>query len=250
MTEKPWLIITLRRTGGTTLASLLTSMSSHKTIMHEPFNQERMFGQVTLEFQETRDFSTLDASVANALMDTPNLKHCIDTIPFEITSAVIEEANRRGYHIIVLTRRNEVHRLASLFLAKATGSWSTQDAAEICPQIISGEIMLQPINLKLVKRLIKGDIKRTNLLHSMLNDRQIGYQHIYYEDLYADESAMEMTVRNIAQRLNIDQLANALIIPRKFDTTNQRSKDIGPYIENYDAMLTLLNKHCVQKESI
>lgn len=250
MAEKPWLIITLRRTGGTTLTSLLTSMSSHKTIIDEPFNRQRVFGQVTLEFQETWDFSTLDASVANALMDTPNLKHCIDTIPFEITSAVVEEANRRGYHIIVLTRRNEVHRLASLFLAKATGSWSAQDAAEIYPKIISGKITPQPINLKLVKRHIKGGIKRINLLHSMLNDRQIDYQQICYEDLYADKSAMDMTARNIAQRLNIDQLANPLIVPRNFDTTNQRSKDIGLYIENYDAMLTLLNKGRVQKESI
>lgn len=250
MAEKPFLIITLRRTGGTTLASLMASMSSHETTMYEPFNSYRIFGQITLEFKETWNFSTLDASVANALMDTPNLKHCIDVIPFEITSSVVEEANRRGYHIIVLTRRNEVHRLASLFLAKATGSWKAQDAAEIYPKIISGEITPQPINLKFVKRRIKDDIERINLLHSMLNDRQIGYQHICYEDFYADESAMDMTLRNIAQRLNIDQLANALIVPRKFDTTSQRSKDIGPYIENYDSMLTLLNKRCVQKESI
>jgi len=249
LAEKPWLIVTFRRTGGSTLTSLLTAMSNYQTIIDEAFNRQRMFGHITLEFLETRDLSTLDASVTNALMDTPNLKHCIDTVPFEVTSAVVAEANRRGYHIIVLTRRNEAHRLASLFLAQATETWSPRDAAKTYPNIMSGEITPQPIDLKLVKRRIKNDKKKNRLLRSMLDERQIEYQQIWFEDLYADESAIGHTVRDIAQNLNVDRSSKALSFPRGGDATNQRSQDIGPYVENYDAMLTLLNKHFAQKES-
>lgn len=242
MTEKPWLIVTFRRSGGTTLSSLLYSFSSYRGLDDEAFNPDRELGHIMRNFDSSGDMPALEAAVADALEDTPTLKHCIDTVPIEVTKTIVLEAQKRGYHIIVLTRRNEARRLASLFLAQATEIWGPEEAADGYQKIRSGEITPFPIDLESVEKRVRYDKQNQHRLSTFLKDHQIEHQHICFEDLFADETSFEQTVQAIIQKLNIPKHIVDPIISIKFDEKNQRSWEIGPLVESYNEMMTLLNR--------
>ena len=59
--EKPWIIMALRRTGGTSLTRFLSRVSAFPSLEPEPFNKYRMLGGITQAFRDTGDVATRSA---------------------------------------------------------------------------------------------------------------------------------------------------------------------------------------------
>jgi len=119
----PFIIWTLRRAGGTNLASLLFQKSSFPTVEHEPFNGDRQFGDITKNWQNYKDKENLYKALDNVLKHKPNIKHCFEIIPSEINSALLEVSEKYGYKHLFLFREYPINRLLSLNYAKQTGIW-------------------------------------------------------------------------------------------------------------------------------
>ena len=133
---RPTLTLTLRRTGGTSLQSFLAQVSPFWSIEHEPFNPGRIWGHVVSKFEKDADLTALEASIDSLLEQKVNIKHCIEVSPAQVTKMLIKCAQKHGYFFIVLTRRNSIRRLRSLFLAISTGAWGPEQEAERYPEIL------------------------------------------------------------------------------------------------------------------
>ena len=97
MSASPFLILTLRRTGGTSLMSFLSQVSPYPNIQHEPFNKERIWGGVTAAYKENEDLEAVKAAIVQGTSERPNIKHCFEFIPLQITGALIDQADQALY---------------------------------------------------------------------------------------------------------------------------------------------------------
>lgn len=244
MTEHPWLILTLRRTGGTSLTTFLSAASSFPTIEHEPFNVARTLGAITKAFRETDDTEAMTRAIRAALAHRPNIKHCIEIIPLELTRALIDICNDLGYRFIVMTRRDEARRLASLFLAVATGAWGPDAAEKIYPQIISGDLTPEPIDLKKLQHRVSTDFHSVGRTLSLLRNRNIDYPWLLFEELYFGDTPIEQQARTLATGLGIDIAADDPRLLAFAERDGQKSASIAAYVENYDEAVARLNKLC------
>lgn len=244
MSEKPWLILTLRRTGGTSLTSFLANISSFPAVEHEPFNVDRIFGAITKDFQETGDKAKMEAAVQEAVAHSPNIKHCVEIIPLEQTRALIDTCMAQGYGFMVLTRRNEARRMLSLLLAVSTGAWGPEMAATIYPEIIAGTRKAAPIDLKTVRNRVRQDYFSIGRTLSMLRNRQIDYQWLLFEELYLGDTPVETHARDIAAKLGIPIAADDPRLTAFSERDGQKSGSIAQYVEGYDAAASLLGELC------
>ncbi len=246
MNEKPWLILTLRRTGGTSLTSFLSQISTFPSIEHEPFNVDRSLGGITRAFQADEDVPAMEAAIAEALEERPNIKHCVEIIPLELTRTLIDAALERGYHFMVLTRRDEARRLASLFLAQSTGAWGPTAAAKIYPKVISGELSPTPIELKHIQNRVRTDFYSIGRSLSLLRNRQINYDWLLFEELYFGDTSIEQQAVDIAARLGIDVAPDDDRLANFSSGGGQKSGDIASYVPNYDEAVAQLKKLCTE----
>jgi hypothetical protein len=245
MSERPWLILTLRRTGGTSLTSFLSTISGFPTVEHEPFNPDRAFGHINRAFQADEDAEAMTKSIRLALKDIPNIKHCVEVVPMELTRALIDIGNELGYRLMVLTRRDEAKRLASLFLAVATESWGPKAAQKNYPLIVAGEKIPTPIDMKSVRDRVRTDFFSIGRTLSLLRNRQIDYPWYLFEELYFGDVSLNEQVRGIADDLGLTIAEDDVRLLALSESSGQKSHEIAPYVENYGAMVVLLNKMCI-----
>ncbi len=244
MTEHPWLILTLRRTGGTSLTTFLSAASSFPTIEHEPFNVARTLSHITRGFRQTGDTEAMTQAIRAALVQRPNIKHCIEIIPLELTRALIDICNELGYRFIVMTRRDEARRLASLFLAVATGAWGPDAADKIYPKIIAGDLVPDPIDLRKLQHRVSTDFHSIGRTLAMLRNRNIKHPWLLFEELYFGDTPVEEQARALAGDLGIDIAADDARLQAFAERDGQKSSSIAPYVENYDEAVARLAKLC------
>lgn len=244
MTEHPWLILTLRRTGGTSLTTFLSAASNFPTIEHEPFNPARTLGHITKGFRQTEDAGAMTGAIQTALAKRPNIKHCIEIIPLDLTRALIDSCNDLGYRFIVMTRRDEARRLASLFLAVATGAWGPDAAEEIYPQIISGDLTPEPIDLARIQHRVSTDYHSVGRTLALLRNRRIDYRWLLFEELYFGDTPVEEQARALAAGLGMQIAADDERLLAFAERSGQKSSTIAPYVENYDEAVARLDRLC------
>ncbi|MEP4249932.1 hypothetical protein [Tateyamaria sp.] len=244
MSEQPWLILTLRRTGGTSLTSFLAEVSKFSAVEHEPFNVDRIFGSITQDFQKTGDVDAMRAAVADAVKDHPNIKHCVEIIPLELTRALIDECIAQGYGFMVLTRKNEARRVLSLLLAVSTGAWGPKAASGIYPKIIDGTQKAQPIDLQKVQNRVRQDYFAIGRTLSLLRNRQVDYQWLVFEELYFGETSIEEQARSVAGRLGIEIAPDDARLAAFSQRDGQKSESIAQYVKGYDEAAELLETLC------
>ncbi|MFD0859916.1 hypothetical protein [Roseovarius aquimarinus] len=202
--SEPYLIWTMRRTGGTTLASLLASLSEHPKIEHEPFNHDRALGHVFLRFKETGDEAMLRAMLRECLGARPLIKHCHELKPAAFNLALLQVACSLGYRQVVLDRRNEIDRILSLELAALTGAWGGAEARRIYPAIEAGTQTLPAMDLpRLLREMTHCHLRRRELAEMM---RQIGAAPfvVYFEDIYAEHAQGRALIERLLAFLGID----------------------------------------------
>lgn len=244
MPEKPWIILTLRRTGGTELTSALARLSAFRTIEHEPFNPERKLGAITEGFAAHGDPDRLRVEIDTALSDTPNIKHCIEVLPMPVTRALIDAGHARGYHMIVLTRRNEAKRIGSLLLAGATGAWGAADAARIYPKIISGAQQPQAIDLARLPHRVNLDFAALGQTLTLLRNRGIVWDWQVFEEIYLSDRTPAEQVVAIAHRAGIVAKPDDTRLEVFSKGKGQNSTEIAAYVPNFAEALTRLETLC------
>lgn len=244
MPEHPWIILTLRRTGGTELTSALARLSAFPTIEHEPFNPERKLGAITQGFQTHQDPDRLRTEIDAALAQSPNIKHCIEVLPIALTRALIEVAQARGYHIIVLTRRDEARRIGSLLLAQATGAWGAQAAATIYPQILAGEREAQPIDLDKLAHRVHVDYAALGQTLTLLRNRAMAHDWAVFEEIYLSDTPSNCQVVEIAEKAGIAAQPDDPRLQVFAQARGQNSAAIAAHVPNYDAALAQLERLC------
>ena len=230
MTEKPYVIFTLRRTGGTSLTGFLTKVSHFPSSQHEPLNKDRVWGYIAQDYAKTGDAATMEAALLNVLKPRPNIKHCIEICHPAITRSLITQTAALGYKTFVLTRRDEVGRQLSLALSKVTGAWGPEQAAKIYPLIISGEKQLPPLDLVKPLRQVNHDAVALGRTLTQLRNQQVPFEWLVFEELYKGDIPIETHARNIAAQLGITIAADDPRLNNFGERGAQGSRAIEPYV--------------------
>ena len=246
MAERPWIILTLRRTGGTSLTTFLSQISDFPKIEHEPFNPDRKLGRITRAFRDTGDLAAMQAEVAAALADRPNIKHCVEIIPQEITRALIDACLERDYRFIVLTRRDEARRIGSLLLAMATGAWGPEEAATIYAEIRAGARTPDPIDLQAAINRARRDGYAVGRTLSLLRHRRIDFAWYLFEELYLGETPISEQARGIAADLGVTVAPDDRRLQAFARRDGQKSDSIAEHVPGYAAAMTRLRGLCAE----
>lgn len=242
MATRPFLILTLRRTGGTSLMALLSEVSHFPTLQDEPFNPDRVLKHVSEYFKQTRDVKTLRALIKAALVTNPNIKHCFEIIAEEITHELIREAVERGYRIFLLTRADEAARLRSLLLAQTTGAWGSKDAQKIYPAIKSGETVLKPVDLRAVSHRANHDRQSLDKIVRFLADHDIDYTPIVFEEFYARDGGVIQRVHDALAHIGFKIREDDPRLVRFDQDRGQTSSDIAQWVPNMAEVDELLRR--------
>ncbi len=182
--ERPFIIWTLRRTGGTNLANALFGASSYKNAYHEPFNIDRKFNFVQNNWKASQDPEQLLLDVQQAFTGLPLIKHCLEVCPMPVNMAIMAEAARKGYKHLFLYREGAQERLLSLNFAQLTNVWGKEQVPEggISDDVYKSEIPVESI--------IKHELNCRKSLASMyelLLKREQKVEEVSFEELYVQE---------------------------------------------------------------
>ncbi|MRX52018.1 hypothetical protein GI374_16695 [Paracoccus sp. S-4012] len=242
---KPFLVLTLRRTGGTSLVDFMYRVTPFPAAEDEPFNRRRVWGKVTTRYESDGNTTNLDASVDGLLHERPNIKHCLDIVPAGITSSLIDACARRGYEIFLLTRRNEVDRLVSLALAEATDVWGVAEAKQIYPQILAGEISVPPISVDQYIRRARLDAAKLGTTVRLLRHRRVHYQWLVFEELYQSDLDIRTFAAKIAGKLGVEIQSDDPRLLSFVSGSGQGSRSIEAKVGNTDILRERLERSVV-----
>ena len=234
--SQPFCIWTTQRTGGTTLFSVLSSMSPYPLIQDEPFLIDRVLGCVYSEYWKIG--AKVFDDISPMFFDKRGvIKHCFSgalKLDFEID--LHNFLSSKGYKHIYLFRENRVNEYLSLALAKASDVWSYMHTGKYQNKG-TFKVELKPLGVK-IKRL---EINKQRVQSEILN-RGDGYFKVSYEELY-DKPIDESKWRELFVFLGHDQNSIDLKeneLPLILGKTNQKSKDYYSKVENFQAVIALI----------
>lgn len=246
----PFVIWTMRRTGGTTFTSLLTTLSEHPGTQHEPFNPDRKFGNITKAWIAHKDPGLLMDGLDQVLADHPLIKHCYELVPEEVNLALIKATSERGYRHIVLDREAEVDRIISLELAKVTGAWGAEDATRIYAEIEDGTRVLDPISIgKACEHMVScADLRRW--LASQFDAAMHTPLLVYFEEIYGDLERGRRTIEEVLKCLGIIPGAHPdyeTLLTEALTQKAQNSHSIAHAVPNMDDLRSALEQSYAAK---
>ena len=126
LSQSPFIIWTFRRSGGTNLGNALFNGSSFNTVQHEPFNIDRIFKHVIINWRENQSLEQLYDDIDCILKEKPLIKHCLEIMPSELNQALIDVSIKYGYKHLFLYRENAKSRLLSLNFSMKTNVWGKE----------------------------------------------------------------------------------------------------------------------------
>lgn len=196
-TSAPFIIWTLRRTGGTNLAQSLFNRSPLPKVPHEPFNSDRLYGHISKHWMANKDARALREAVARVLQGKALIKHCVETVPEAVDIALAEESVLAGYRHVFLYRRNALNRLLSLSFAQRSGVWGpSADAAGNAP---GNEVFSRPLP---VDHLVQHELMCRRVLrsvHTLLQTRATTPPlELVFEELFESEDRGRARVQFIS----------------------------------------------------
>lgn len=234
----PYVIWTMRRTGGTTLATLLNLLSEHPGIQHEPFNAERKLGHVYPAFCASGDAGQLRADLAEELGHRPVIKHCYELMSHAFNKGLMEVTTAMGYRHIVLDRRNETDRIISLELAQLTGAWGGEAAGKIYPAIEAGEMVLGGMNMDHAMYQMRLCQTRRKELAALTKRARPAPFVVYFEDVYSDPVAGRALIERLLAYLGIraqDHADYDTLIEDALLRRGQNTSRIVQEVNNFEA---------------
>lgn len=249
--EKPIIIWTLRRTGGTSLAEFLFKSSTHSSVQHEPFNTGRIWGDVTVDLRNQLDqdmdqmidwdLAQFRERISLYCQQKRNIKHTIDNTPFLITKFLLEASLEQDYNHIVLLRKDNFKRIISLLIAQQTVWKMEGDSTVVFSKIISGELDLQKIPFKKLQKNFNSSIQKLGGLYELLHQNNVDYYRVYFEELFSDQLGQQQRldkISNILNYLNIKEYDSQHLYKNLFESS-ENTKSIYEYIPNYHQLEAL-----------
>ncbi len=243
----PVLIWTFRRSGGTSLRGILFWLTKRDSFQDEAFNDDppRELGMLTRAFRETGDEDALRASIREALRSGRNLKHCVEVVPFRLSSILLEEALARGYRNIILLRLNEVDRQVSLELARMTNAWGPEEARGVYQAVKEGRRSLPPLNLPRMRVQAEADAARLGHLVRLFMTARQEPNMVFFEDLYTGDVVKRcQAFRRLAASVGIpkaDTLHDAVFRTAAVENS-QDSAQMLPHLSNYAQAVSALRQ--------
>ena len=233
MGEMPVIILTHRRSGGTSLSSFLSAVSSYGTIEDEPFNPGRALSHIREAYAKSGDVAALRRALEEVVATKSNIKHCVEMTSWTLTRQLIEICHRAGYFFLVLTRENETQRLMSLLVAKSTAAWGPDTARTIYPEIESGRKNAQPIDLNDIEAQFRRDFASRGYALSVMQYMRIPYMWVTFEQLYFGNRPVEDQALDIAGMMGIDLTPEEPNLKRFTTRGGQKTSSIKQFIPNY-----------------
>lgn len=235
-TVTPFIIWTVQRTGGTNFATNLIKLSGLPIIEHEPLNIGRAFGHISEEWKYNNNKIQLRENIISFLNQGHAIKHCVETVDFEVTKSLALESSAKGFRHIILYRENSIDRLLSLHFATETGFWGRKKVLSAKKK--AGENFVDATSINKIDPipLIEHEkycreclTKVSRILHEKGCDAYtVSFEEIYDSDLnYAEEK-----ISNVIGYIGLTT------DPRKFlqrirISGEQGSKDIYKKLEGY-----------------
>jgi hypothetical protein len=231
----PHIVWTLRRTGGTTLASLLSSLSSHPTVEHEPFNQGRAFGGVANAY-EARRLEEYERGIREIIASQYVIKHCFEVRSWDFNLDLASRFSDGGYKNLILIRKDEPKRLLSLAVALETGSWGPAKAEAVLEQLRRTPKNSIELNIPRFQVEHERCQQRLARLQSHFESRSIPYRLVFFEDVYKGDRAKR--IERLEELLAFLELGppTESSLQRLF-TRAQKSNEIYDYIANSEQFL-------------
>ena len=197
----PYIIWTMRRTGGTSLATLLQRYAPFPRVDHEPFNSGRAWNPMVKQFGT--DPTATEPALRKALEARPVIKNCYDLHPTGLHALLMRLSSELGYRHVILDRRNEADRLLSLVLAAQTGSWGRKSARAIYAEILDGSRKLDPIPEARLLKQMRNAAKRRAWLAKTMAAAGLTPHTVHFEEIYAPQVDGEARIREIFRFLDI-----------------------------------------------
>lgn len=182
--KKPFIIWTVQRTGGTNLANMLFKRSPQPVTQHEPFNGDRVFGNVVAAWHANKDSGQLDASLKDIATRGVLIKHCLEMFDLEFNMALASAMNSKGYRHLFLFRRNSLDRLLSLHFAKVTGVWGKPKSNNVDNKV---KPFMEPVPIKQLLAHEKRCIFLMTSIHNYIQELGGPILSLAFEDIYLEE---------------------------------------------------------------
>jgi LPS sulfotransferase NodH len=199
----PFIIWTIQRTGGTSLANLLMAMSEHPRAEHEPFNwrrpKQRQFGAVAENWFRDKNAADTDAALAKIFSRRFLIKHCYELpehcerrhgAAFNVR--LMRAAAKTDYRHVLLWRRDELARLVSRFIAEANGTWFDDYASQVYDDIVNRRRELKPLPVDTVVKHYRHCLAVTEQVRAQAKRFGVRFFEIAYEDIYQGEREARM----------------------------------------------------------
>lgn len=244
--SKPFFIWTMRRTGGTSLTALLTEISEHMGMQHEPFNIDRKLGGFIQDFRAKKEHSLISSELDNLFAKKPLIKHCYELFGKEFNELIVDATAKQDYKHLFLKREDEVYRIISLFLAQQTSVWGPEQKKQKYEAIISGADKLEPFDIEKMIEHYKWCENITNKIQKMLTDNCKEFKVISFEDFYVGQKDIRLQkLYELFEYLEFDLGTREVYkdkIEEKIFKSSQNSQDILEYVPNYQEAIQCLYK--------
>lgn len=183
--DRPFLIVTLQRTGGTNLTFQLTKRSSWKLAeTHEPFNKPRIYGHITKAFLKDGNKAAVAAAMPEIAARQEIVKHCVEMVPFEITEALIDAFVAADYRFLFLYREDPVGRMLSAEYARRTKVWGPSHVHKVAEDAVAFETPLDVTGLMARER---DCIERLNTAWRRLRDKGAAPVALSFEEMFGPD---------------------------------------------------------------
>ncbi len=183
--DRPFIICTLQRTGGTNLTRHLAGRSPFRMAQHEPFNFPRVHGAVSRTFRDTGDADALRAAIREIVPRDENMKHCVEMVPWPVSQVLIEEALAAGYRFLFLIRRDRTGRLLSMEYAHRTKVWGPSHVDKVAQD---AEAFRTPLDIPAMIAHETRCVRRLNRAWALLESRGAAPARIAFEDIYGPDA--------------------------------------------------------------
>jgi hypothetical protein len=238
MPDLPHIIIwTFRRTGGTTLERMYRVLYGEDRVHGEPFNFDRIYGDISRVFATTHDGVALVNELRTRLTSPTVIKHCVEMASGEFNRALFAATTLIGFRHIVLFRINESKRLHSLAIARATKFWGQRNVEKHVEDAEAGRIPVDQIDTAYLLKTSDFGTRQLALIIRLLRSLNDPFVQIEMENFYSGKP-FEVLARFV-------QISGKLGIKLESPEQKTRIKAIvrhGP--QNSSRLLDLIpNKH-------
>ncbi len=166
-----------------------------------------------------RDKESLDEAIKKVVAEEKVIKHCVETVPWEVTESLALASIQAGYNHLFLYRRNALDRLLSLHFARITGIWGRNmekfgkiiGAPEVSKKTDQNVDIIRVIreNPIPVEDLIRHEIKCVNIMNrlwDLLSENGANLIALAYEDVYKAQNLEQVveTLETVINKLGLE----------------------------------------------